>query len=291
MLLPGVILLLSFNYLPMIGLLLAFKKINYVTGLWHSKWVGFDNFEFFISTPDAFRITRNTVLYNLAFMGLGLVFAVLFAIALSQLRNPRLSKLYQSALFLPYFLSWVVVSYLVFSFLSPQYGLVNRVFFNLFGKEPIDWYTTQGPWPYIIIFLNLWKYVGYNAIIYLAGITGIDKTYYESAAIDGATKWQQVKNITLPHLKPIMIIMTILSLGRIFNGDFGLFYQATLQLGNGFLKPVGDVIDTYVYSALIKSGDIGMASAAGFYQSIVGFVLVLTVNYIVRKINKEDSLF
>lgn len=291
MVLPGSILFLIFNYLPMAGTLIAFKRINYALGFIKSPWVGLKNFMFFLNSPDAFSITRNTILYNLAFIVLGLIVAVGMAIALNELCNSRLAKLYQTTLLLPYFLSWITISYLLFSFLNPRYGLVNHMLLKIFGIEGPNWYASLNAWPFLLIFLNLWKYTGYHTVIYLAAIAGIDSEYYEAASIDGANKWQQITKITLPNLVPLMTILTILAVGRIFHADFGLFYQATLQLGNGILKPVSDVLDTYVYTALMETGDLGMASAAGFYQAIVGFVLVLTTNSIVRKIDKENSLF
>jgi putative aldouronate transport system permease protein len=296
MLSPGVILLIVFHYLPMAGVLIAFKRFTYgghgfLNSFLNSKWVGLDNFKFFIQTPDAFNITRNTVLYNFTFIFLGLAIPVITAIALNEIRNVKLAKFYQSAIFLPYFLSWIVVSYLLFSFLNSDFGIMNRVVLKALGIEGISWYSTTNVWPFIFTFLNVWKYAGYGCVIYFATIAGIDAEYYEAAAIDGASRWQRITKITLPFLKPVMIITTILAIGRIFNADFGLFYQASLGLGNGALKPVGDVIDTYVYQALINTGDIGMSAAAGLYQAVIGFILVLSSNYIVRKISNENSLF
>jgi len=295
MLLPGVVLILIFNYLPMAGVLIAFKNMSYgksfLQNFMDSKWVGFDNFKFFLQTPDAYTITRNTVLYNLTFITLSLIVSVFTAIALNEIRNKKLGKFYQASLFLPYFLSWITVSYLVFSFINSEFGIMNRYVLKGLGMEGISWYTTPEVWPFIFTFLNLWKYAGYGCVIYFAAIAGIPGEYYEAAAIDGATKWQQIRNITIPFLKPIMIITTILAIGRIFNADFGLFYQASMGLGNGILKPVGDVIDTYVYQALTTTGDIGMSAAAGLYQAVIGFILVITANYTVRKISSENSLF
>lgn len=291
MVLPGLIFFLLFNYLPMGGLIIAFKQIDYSKGIFGSKWIGLENFNFFLKTPDALNVTKNTILYNSAFIILGLVVSLFFAITLNELRNKRMAKFYQSAMFLPYFLSWVIVSYLVFSFLSADYGIINNVLVKYFGKEAIDWYSNLNAWPFIIVFLNIWKYAGYSTVIYLAAIVGIDESYYEAAAIDGATKWQQITKITLPSLTPVITILTLLSVGRIFNSDFGLFYQATMQLGGGVLKPVADVLDTYVYQSLVKLGDIGMSSAACFYQAIVGFVLVLIANFIIKKIDSDNSLF
>lgn len=296
MLSPGLVLLLVFHYLPMAGILLAFKRLTYsstsfIDNFMKSKWVGLENFRFFIETPDALTITRNTILYNITFIILGLVFPVFCAIALNEITNIKLSKFYQSTMFLPYFLSWIVVSYLLFSFLNSDLGIMNRVVLKALNIEGISWYSTTSVWPFIFTILHLWKYAGYGCVVYFATISGIDPEYFEAATIDGATRWQRIKYITIPLLKPVMIITTILAIGRIFNADFGLFYQASLGLGSGILKPVGDVLDTYVYQALVNSGDIGMSAAAGLYQAIIGFILVLTSNLIVSKVSSENSLF
>ena len=296
MVLPGASLLLVFAYLPMTGVLIAFKNMKFfsnsiIVNFFRSEWVGFKNFEFFFKTPDALTITRNTILYNLVFILLGIVIPITCAIALNELLNTKMAKFYQSTMLLPYFLSWVVVSYLLYSLLNPDYGVVNRYLMSVFNIQHIDWYTNLKAWPFIFCFMNVWKYSGYGTVIYLAAITGISAEFYEAAAIDGATKWQQITKITIPNLRQIVCILTILAIGRIFNGDFGLFYQSSMQLGSGFLKPVGDVIDTYVYSALMQVGDIGMASAASLYQSSVGCVLVLLSNLVVRKIDPDSALF
>jgi putative aldouronate transport system permease protein len=289
MLLPGTLILFFINYLPMAGIIIAFKSIDYAKGFFGGDWIGFKNFEFFLATPDAFVITRNTVLYNLAFIIVGLVVSVFFAIILNELVNRKLARLYQSTMFLPYFLSWIVVSYLAFAFFSAEFGFVNSTILAPLGVEPIQWYTEPKYWPFILTFFNIWKYTGYNSVIYLASIVGIDTEYYEAAAIDGASRWQQIKHITLPMLTPLMVILTLLAVGRIFNADFGLFFQVTRN--QGALFDTTNVIDTYVYRALMNSGDIGMASAAGLYQAVVGFILVFGSNFIVRKIDKEKALF
>lgn len=291
MLLPGVILEIIFHYLPMFGIIIAFKRINFAKGILKSDWVGFKNFEFFLKTPDAFNITRNTVLYNLVFIFLGLVIAVFCAIILNEIVNMKLKKFYQTSMLLPYFLSWMVVSYLVYSFLNYDYGFMNRVVLKLFDQEGITWYTSINAWPFILIFLHIWKVTGYSCVIYFAAIAGIDPELYEACEIDGASRWQKIWSITVPFLKPTMIIMTTLAVGKIFNADFGLFYQTTLRLGNGILKPAADVIDTYVYDALINMSELGMASAASLYQSIVGFITIMIANLIVRKIDRDSSLF
>ncbi|MGE8204630.1 ABC transporter permease [Heyndrickxia sp. NPDC080065] len=293
MVLPGTIWLLLFSYLPMFGQILAFKKFRidpdgFFASVIHSEWVGWDNFKYLFSTNDAFLITRNTILYNLIFIFLGLVAAVTTAILLSELVNKRLSKFYQTGMLFPHFISWVIGSYFVFAFLSADRGLLNNIL-GWFHIDPISWYNEPSYWPYILVFMSLWKGVGYGSIVYLAAIVGIDRTYYEAAMIDGASKWKQIKHVTLPMIKPLMIILTIMNLGRIFNSDFGLFYQVPRD--SGALYPVTNVIDTFVYRGLMSLGDIGMSTAAGLYQSVVGFVLVIITNYIVRKIDEESALF
>lgn len=289
---PGAIWFLVFAYIPMFGVVLAFKdwKINgnFFHSLITSKWVGLKNFEFLFQSSDAWLITRNTVAYNLVFIVLGLALPVTLAILLKEILNKRAAKFYQSAMFLPYFLSWVVVSYFLYAFLSPSQGFVNSILESL-GKDTVSWYTEAKYWPFIIIFMSQWKAVGYGTVVYLAAISGLDKTYYEAAMIDGATKWQQVKYITLPLLKPILIIMFITSIGGMFRGDMGLFYN--LPKNSGALFPVTNVIDTYVYRGLMNLGNIGMSSAAGLYQSIVGLVLIVGTNAIVRKVDNENAFF
>ncbi len=293
MVLPGTIWFFFFSYLPLAGTIVAFKEYRFSRdGFWasifRSEWVGWDNFKFLFSTDDAFTITRNTLLYNLAFILLGLVFSVLLAIILSELVNRKLSKIYQTGMFLPYFLSWVIVGYFVFSFLSMDRGLLNQIL-GWFGVGPIQWYSEAAYWPYILIIVNLWKSIGYSSVVYLAAILGIDKSLYEAAMIDGANKWQQIRRITIPMLTPIITIMTLLAVGKIFYADFGLFYQVPRD--SGTLYAVTNVIDTYVYRGLMTTGEIGMSAAAGLYQSVVGFVLVILSNYVVRRMDKDSALF
>lgn len=290
--LPGFIWFLIFAYIPMFGVVIAFKKFringSFLKSLVTSKWVGLDNFKFLFKSSDAWVITRNTVLYNLVFIVLGIVLPVCVAIMVNELLNKKLAKFYQSAMFLPYFLSWVVVSYALFAFLSPEQGYVNGILKNT-GKEGISWYSMPKYWPWIIILMSQWKGIGYNTVVYLASIVGMDKSYYEAAMIDGATKWQQIKYITLPLLKPVITILFILSIGKIFNADFGLFYQ--LPKNSGALYPVTNVIDTYVYRGLMTMGEVGMSSAAALYQSLVGFVLIMISNFVVKKIDNDNALF
>lgn len=289
---PGAIWFLVFAYLPMFGVIVAFKRWRihggFFESLMNSKWVGFDNFKFLFQSSDAWLITKNTVLYNIVFIILGIVLPVTLAILLNELLNKKLAKFYQSSMFLPYFLSWVVVSYCLYAFLSPEKGYLNTIFASM-GMDKVSWYTESVYWPFIIIIMSQWKGVGYGTVVYLASICGIDKTYYEAALIDGASKWQQIKNITIPLLKPIIIIMFITSIGGMFRSDFGLFYQ--LPKNSGALYPVTNVIDTYVYRGLMNLGNVGMSSAAALYQSFVGMILIITTNAIVKKVDEESAFF
>lgn len=294
MAMPGILILLLFNYLPMFGVIIAFKNFKYYSNsffqnLFQSEWIGFKNFEYLFNTKDAFIITRNTLLYNLSFIVIGLIVSIAVALMLNEIRNRKLARIYQTAMFLPFFLSWVVVSYLAYAFLSTDFGYINRVILKAIGMAPFPWYSSTKPWPFLLVFINSWKWCGYNSIIYLSAMIAIDKNYYEAAMIDGASKWRQITSVTLPHIMPVIVMMTLLNLGRIFNADFGLFYQVPRNMG--ILYPVTNVIDTYVYTALIRMGDIGMSSAAALYQSLVGFILVYVVNRIVRKANKDYALY
>ncbi|PWJ76771.1 ABC transporter permease [Murimonas intestini] len=289
MFIPGAVYLLINNYIPMAGIIIAFKNYNVRDGIWKSPWVGFDNFEYLFKTKDAWIITRNTLGYNLAFIVLGTVFAVTVAILLYELKAQRARKAYQTIILIPFLISMVITSYLVYGFLAQDVGFVNNSILKNLGKDSISWYSEAKYWPFILIFVNLWKQFGYNCIIYYATLMGIDKGYFEAAVIDGAGRWQRIRNITLPHLKPTIIIMTLLALGKIFYSDFGLFYQ--VPMNSGPLVNATNTIDTYVYRGMMSTGNLGMSSAAGFYQSIVGFVLVLSVNLIVRRVDRENALF
>lgn len=289
MMIPTGIVLILNNYLPMFGVFIAFKDINYIDGILGSPWAGFDNFSFLFSSGSLWRITRNTVSYSLVFMIFNLVLSVGIAVAINELRNRWLAKGYQTFLIMPNFLSMVVVSYLVYAFLHPTSGFINSSVLEWFGMDPIYWYSEREYWPYILTLVNAWKQVGIGAVIYIAAIAGIDPEYYEAAVIDGASKWKQIIHITLPTIQPVIIIITILSMGSIFNSDFGLFYQVPLD--SGVLYPVTDTVDTYVYRVLTQMNDIGMSSAAALAQSVLGFIMVLMTNGAVRKINSDQALF
>lgn len=289
MFLPGIVFLLINNYLPMFGVIIAFKNVNYTDGILGSPWAGWNNFKYLFGTSDAWEITRNTLAYNVVFILINLVLGAGLAILLSEVKGRFTSKFYQSVMLLPYFLSMIVISYLVLAFLGRDSGFMNTGILPLLGKEPIDWYAEPEYWPYILPFVNTWKNIGYYVVIYLAAVIGISEEYYEAAVLDGASKWSQVRFITVPFLYPLMIVMTLLQIGRIFYADFGLFYQVPLE--SGALFPVTNVLDTYVYRTFLIGGDIGMSSAAGLYQAVVGFILVLVSNSIVRRINKDNALF
>ena len=288
MALPGLVYLVINNYMPMPGIILAFKKYTAKLGIYRSPWNGLNNFKYLFATKDAFVITRNTLCYNIVFIIVNLFFAVAVAIILSELTG-KLKKFYQSVILLPYLLSAVIISYLVFAFLSADNGFINNSILKSLGKEPISWYQEKKYWPFILVFVNLWKGVGYNCIIYLSTILGFDRSYYEAARIDGATKWKQITKITLPLLRPTIIMLTLMAVGRIFYSDFGLFYQ--VPQNSGALYSVTNTIDTYVYRGLLELGDITMSSAAGVYQSLVGFVLILTANLVVKKVDPDSALF
>lgn len=288
MMLPGLIYLAVNNYLPMFGLTFAFKDINYTTGVWQSPWCGLDNFGYLFRTKDAYVIFRNTVLYNVAFIVLGTVLAIAVAILLSQVRG-KMMRVYQTTILIPYLIAITVVAYLGYAFLSTDTGFINNSILAPLGIEPISFYSNSGYWPAILIFIYLWKNFGYNTILYYATLIGIDDSYYEAAVIDGASTWQQIRHITLPCLKTTIITLTIMAIGRMFYSDFGLFYQ--VPMSNGLLFDATQTIDTYVFRALIQSNDVGRSSAAGFLQSVLGFVLVLGANLVVRKVDKDSALF
>ncbi len=289
MMLPGVLYLLINNYFPMFGLIIAFKKVDFSKGILASDWVGFRNFTFLFATKDAFTITRNTLLYNVSFIVINTVLGIIFAIFICDIVSKRAKKIYQSAILFPFLMSMVVVGYIVFAFFSMKNGIVNKTILPMLGMKDIFWYNEPKYWPAILIFVNTWKGVGYGCLIYISSINGIDPSFYEAAQLDGASKWKQIKFITLPSLTPSIITLTLLSIGRIFYSDFGLFYQ--VPRNSGMLYSTTNVIDTYVYRGLMELGNIGMSSAAGFYQSIVGFALVLISNFVVRRISKENALF
>lgn len=289
LMIPGLAYLIVNNYLPMFGMIIAFKDVNFSKGILGSDWIGFKNFEYLFKTADAYIITRNTILYNGAFIVINTIGAVSLAILLNEIRKKFFQRFYQSIIILPHLISMVIVSYLVYAMLSSETGLINKSILPLLGVDPIAWYSNKEYWPYILTIVNIWKGIGFLSVVYLASIISIDPEYYEAATIDGASKWHQIRSITFPLITPVITMMTLLAIGRIFHSDFGLFYQVPMD--SGVLSETTNVIDTYVYRALMNLGDIGMSSAAGVYQSVVGFILVILSNYAVRKFSKDNALF
>jgi putative aldouronate transport system permease protein len=288
MCLPAMLKIFIFSYLPLIGIIIAFKDYVPSKGLFKSEWNGLQNFEFFFKSSDAFRVIRNTIGLNAIFIVTGLIFSVLFAILLSEVLSKFVLKTYQTIMFFPFFTSWVLVGLILMALLNEQSGLVNMIFVSM-GGEKMRFYAEPSKWPLILTLVNLWKYTGQGAIIYYAVIVGISKDYYEAAVIDGASKIQLVRYVTLPFLKPMIIVLTLLAIGNIFKADFGMFYFVT---GNqGLLYPTTDVIDTYVFRALTKMGDFSMGTAVGLVQSIVGFILILAANKVVSIVSHDEKLF
>lgn len=285
---PAVAALLIFSYAPMMGLVMAFQNLDLRLGIFKSPWVGLRNFEFLFTTSDAFRIMRNTLAYNSVFIVLGTFFAVLLAVLLSEISFKGMAKAFQTIYIMPNFLSMPVVAIIVSAFLSLDNGFLNRIL-AFFGYPAVNWYMEREPWPFILTITHLWKSVGYSSVVYLAAISGISQEYYEAAALDGANRFEQVIHITLPHLRPMISILLIMSIGNIFRGDFGLFYTVTQN--NGRLYPVTDVMDTYIYRAMTSLNNVGMATAAGLYQSVVCFLCVLFANWVVKKIEPDNSMF
>lgn len=294
MFIPGFILLILFAYLPMFGIVIAFKNVNLRDGILGSPWVGLSNFRALFRNESVWIAIRNTLSYNIVFILTGLIFAVGLAIALNLIKNKLASKVYQTVYIMPHFLSMVIIAYLVFAFLNMESGFINNKIIPFFMGEEADkvnWYTKAGAWPIILFIVRTWQTVGYSSIVYLAAIAGIDTELYEAAAIDGAGTWKQIRYITIPSLKTMMIIMTILNIGKIFSADFGLFY--TVPMNSGALYPTTLVTNTYVYNLMTGAGSasMGMSAAASVLQSFVGLIMVVGTNMIVRKIDEESSLF
>ena len=301
MLIPGVIVLLLFCYLPMPGIILAFKNYKlamppkdfwiqnkFIYSLFvTSEWTGLSNFEFLLRSPDTFKIIRNTIGYNVLFAVVGVVLQVALAVTINEMRNRRGAKLYQSVLFLPYFISWIIVMYVLYALINAR-GIFNQLNV-LTGGSSIDYYAQKQYWPWFFLVSNIWKYTGNGSIIYLATISGFDQELYEAAAMDGAGKWKQIRHIMLPQLVPTIVLLQILAIGRIFNGDFEMFYS--LPNGSGVIQDVTTTIDVYVYNMMKKGSRLGQPAAGALFQSLVGFLMVLTTNLIVRKRQPEMALF
>lgn len=290
MTIPGVLLLIIFAYLPMVGAVVAFKNYDPALGILNSPWAGFKNFAFLFNSGVVWRVTRNTVLLNAIFIVTSTAGALLIALLIHEIRNRarKLANFYQTALFFPFFISYVIVGYFGYALLNADQGLINHVR-TFLGLQPIGWYSSPQYWPLILTLANLWKGVGFGVVIYLSGMLAIDSAYYEAASLDGASKLQQARFVTLPFIAPLITLNVLLALGRVFYADFGLFYNLTRD--SGLLYPTTDVIDTYVFRALRTLGDFGMSGAAALYQSLAGLLLVLLSNWIVRRRNSEQALF
>ncbi|RKP48919.1 sugar ABC transporter permease [Cohnella endophytica] len=286
MALPGILFFFIFSYLPMFGVILAFKNYNFAGGIFGSPWAGFDNFEFFFTSPDLYRITFNTLFLNFLFIVFGTLAAVVTAVLLNEIRSKVSARIFQTFIFFPYFISWIVVSLFLGTFLSSERGIINQLL-SAIGLDRVEFMNSPGLWPAILVVVYLWKSTGYGLVIYLAAITGINPEYYEAARIDGASRFQQIIRILLPQLRPTVLILLILAVGRIFYGDFGMIYA--LVGDNGQLYPTTDVIDTYVFRSLRTYGDIGMTSAVGLYQSLMGFLMVVLANWISKKLSDEKK--
>ncbi len=292
---PAFVWYVLFCYMPMFGIIIAFKEYkitprqSFLYNLIHSDFVGFKNFSFFVKNNAFAMLLRNTLGYNIIFIILGIVIPVTLAIMINELYCKRASKVYQTMMFFPHFLSWVVVSYFVYAFLNKDYGVLNRIV-TLFGGEAKRWYAEAEAWPFFFVILKTWKGTGYGMVVYLASITGIDSSLYEAAMLDGASKWQQAKYITLPLLKTVIVMMFILSVGGIFASDFGLFYQTTQGVPNSLYK-VASTFDTYVYAALKGNSKIGRTAAASTFQSVACCITILTANFIVSKIDSDSAVF
>lgn len=292
---PTLLWYLIFAYLPMFGIIIAFKVYklapgghSFIYNLLHSEWAGFSNFKYFFVSNSFAMLLKNTILYNIAFIIISASVAVGGALLLSNMRNKGGSRVYQTMMFLPYFMSWVVVSYFVYALLTPERGYLNGIITAL-GGDPVMWYQESKYWPFILIFLNTWKGMGYGMVIYLASITGVDRTLYEAAVMDGATKLQQERYITLPSIKPVFVMMLILDCGKIFNSDFGLFYQTTGGIPQSLYTTVS-TFDTYIFQALKSSSPIGQTAAASFFQAICSCATILLANWVVSKIDNENRI-
>lgn len=288
MLVPALLLITIFSYFPMSGLLLAFKDYRYNLGIFGSEWNGLENFKFFFISGTGLSVTKNTILYNLINLSTSQILAVIVAIIITEIRGRYFKKITQSLIFLPYFVSWVLVGTLVYNLFNYETGMVNSVMKSL-SLDPVNLYAMPGIWIWIIVFFNSWKWVGYNSVIYIAAITGVDSQCYEAASIDGANIFQKIRYITFPAIRPTIITVILLNLGRILRGDFQMFYQ--IIGNNGQLFKNSDIIDTFVFRSLLQSSDLGMTAAASFYQSILCFIIIVTVNAIVKRIDADYALF
>lgn len=286
--LPGILFLLIFAYIPLFAHVIAFKRFQANLGIWRSPWIGFDNFKFFFQSDIWYKLTFNTVFLNTLFILFGFALALMIAVLLNEIRIALFKKLCQSLIFMPYFISWMVVSLMMFAMINTTDGLANRTLVE-WGQAPYNFYNSPDMWPGILTMVYVWKFTGYKSVIFLAAITGISEDYYESARIDGATRFQQIRHITLPLIKPVAIVLLLLAIGRIFYGDFGMVYGIIGD--NGVLYPTTDIIDTYSFRALRQLGNFGMSSAVVLYQSVLGLVTIVIFNWIVKRVEPDSRLF
>lgn len=288
MLLPAVLYVITFCYVPMSGLVLAFEKYQYRGGIYRSPWVGLQNFQAILIDGKLPGVTRNTILYNIAFIAFGVVFEMGSAILINELKNRYFKKVAQSFMFLPYFISWVVAGAIMYNIFNYERGIWNSIALALGGSR-FDVYNTPNAWPFILLFLKLWKQTGYGSVVYLAAITGMDQEMFEAADIDGANAWQKIRYITIPSLIPTMMVLVLMAIGNIFRGDFGLFYQTVKS--SALLQPTTDIIDTYVFRLLINNANIGVSAAVGMYQSVLCFITIMFCNKLVRIVNPDYALY
>lgn len=288
MLVPAVVFVIIFSYIPLSGLVIAFKKFNYADGFFNSPWSGLDNFRFFFISGKAWLITRNTIVFNLIFMAAGIFFEVLSAILIAEMSGRLFKKISQTFMFLPFFMSWVIVATFAYNIFNYEFGLLNT-FLKGVGIEPVDIYSMPEMWIFLLPMFSIWKNTGYGSIVYLASIMGINSEMYEAAEIDGANVFKRIRYITLPQLTPTVIIMALLALGRILRGNFDMFYQLVGTSAN--LYAYTDIIDTYVFRSMVEGSDFGMISAASFFQSVLCFLIIITANKLVKTVQKDYGLF
>lgn len=288
LLLPATVYTLVFCYYPMTGVVLAFKNYNFRDGIWGSPWCGFSNFEFFFKSGQAVTVIRNTVLYNITFIVVGVFLQVMVAVFLTEIRNRRYRKVSQSLMFLPYFISWVVVGVIAFNIFSSDYGFLNTLIVA-FGGTKISFYSTPEAWPFIIVFFEVWKGIGYGSVVYLAAIMGVDTEIYEAAELDGCNVFQRIFKVTIPSIRPTIMIMVLMALGRVFKGNFDMFYNLTGD--NGLLYNYTDVIDTLTMRTLINNNNYGMSAAIGLMQSVLCLITIIIANKLVRRYDPDSALF
>ena len=290
MVLPAVLFFFIFNYVPFAGVVLAFKKFNFFDGIWRSPWCGFENFKFLIVSGKAWALTRNTILYNMAFMIVATVFEVTLSIFLSEINAKYFKKITQTVMLFPHFISWVVIGIFMYQLLNYDTGIINNML-SAIGLDKVEIYSEAKWWPFILVATYEWKSFGYGSIVYLATIMGFDRECYEAAEIDGATLWQRTRYITLPMLKPIVTIMVVMAIGRLVRGNFELFYQLLGSSPRGDILQATDIIETYVFRSVLSATELGVSTATGLYQSVLSCLLVFVANGVVRKLDSDNALF